>query len=244
MDKTEAIVFDFIGTLTTLVNYTKMSQRQDMKLHETLVNAGFNTKYEAFFESYEKAFQKYLEIRSRELVEVRNAVWIAEALINLGYSVTPEDEVVKAAVNSYFEDYLKALRLRPQTKSTLQSLRGKLKLGLVSNFTHAPLIYAGLRKLSIYDLFQSVVVSEAIGWRKPSRRIFQEALERLQVKAENAIYVGDSPIEDIQGAKKAGFRTVFVQSQFNTLKDMKQAPQQPDFYLTKLPDLIEIQHQA
>jgi putative hydrolase of the HAD superfamily len=242
LEKTEAIVFDFIGTLTSLVDYAKMSQQQNIKLHRTLVNAGFNTKYEVFFESYEEAFEKFREIRSQKLVEVRNAVWIAEALTNLGYSVTPKDGVVKAAVNAYFEDYLKALRLRPRTKSTLQRFHGMVKLGLVSNFTHAPLIYAGLRKLAITNLFQSVVVSEAIGWRKPSLRIFQEALYRLQVKAKNAIYVGDSPIEDIQGANNAGFRTVFVQSQFNTLKDMKQAPQQPDFYLTKLPDLIQIQH--
>ena len=242
MDKTEAVVFDFIGTLTSLVNYSEMSHQQNLKLHGTLVKAGFNTDFKTFFESYEEAFQKYREIRSQKLVEVRNAVWITEALTNLGYSVTPEDGVVKAAVNAYFEDYLKALRLRPHAKSTLQSFRQKVKLGLVSNFTHAPLIYAGLRKLSINDLFQSVVVSEAIGWRKPSNRIFQKALAGLQVKAKNAIYVGDSPIEDIQGAKKAGFRTVFVQSQFNTLKDMKQAPQQPDFYLTKLPDLTQIPH--
>ncbi|MEE8632630.1 MAG: HAD family hydrolase [Candidatus Bathyarchaeia archaeon] len=240
MGGTEALVFDFIGTLTTLVDYSKMRQQQDMKLYETLVKAGFDMKYEAFFESYEKAFNKYREIRFQKLVEISNPVWVSEALVGLGYSAEPEDEAVKAAVNAFFEDYLKALRLRPHARSMLHSFQREMKLGLISNFTYSPLIYAGLRKMSINDVFQAVVVSEAVGWRKPSARIFQEALEMLQVKAENAIYVGDSPLEDIQGAKNAGFRAVFIQSQFNTLKDMKNATQQPDFYIKKLTDLTEI----
>ncbi len=63
-----------------------------------------------------------------------------------------------------------------------------------------------------------MVVSEENGWRKPSSHIFQEALKKLQVTADEAVYIGDSPIEDIKGAKEAGLKTVFVPSQFNTPK--------------------------
>ncbi len=77
-----------------------------------------------------------------------------------------------------------------------------------------------------------VEVSEENGWRKPSAQIFQGALIRLQVGADEAVYVGDSPLEDIKGAKQAGLRTVFVPSQFNTIKDLLDSQQQPD-YLAK-----------
>ena len=74
-----------------------------------------------------------------------------------------------------------------------------------------------------------VVVSEEVGWRKPSTQIFQDALNRLQVQACEAVYIGDSPIEDIKGAKQSGLKTVFVPSQFNSLKDLFESKQEPDF---------------
>ena len=101
-------------------------------------------------------------------------------------------------------------------------------MGLISNFTHAPVIYKSLRQLGINDCFNVIVVSEEVGWRKPSRHIFQEALNKLGVTANQAVYIGDSPIEDIKGAKDAGLKTVFVPSQFNTVKDLINSRQKPD----------------
>ena len=72
-----------------------------------------------------------------------------------------------------------------------------------------------------------VVVSQENGWRKPKGEIFQDALDRLGVQACEAVYVGDSPIEDIEGAKASGLKTVFVPSQFNSLKDLAQSKQEP-----------------
>ena len=81
------------------------------------------------------------------------------------------------------------------------------------------------------------MVSEEAGWRKPSILIFQDALNRLQVGAHEAIYIGDSPIEDTKGAKQTGLKTVFVPSQFNTLKDLLESRQEPDYIAKDLQDL-------
>jgi FMN phosphatase YigB (HAD superfamily) len=59
-------------------------------------------------------------------------------------------------------------------------------------------------------------------------KIFEEALKRLGVTAEETVYVGDSPLEDIKGAKAAGMKTVFVQSQFYSLKDLEESQQKPE----------------
>lgn len=45
---------------------------------------------------------------------------------------------------------------------------------------------------------------------KPSRRIFQLALERLQVSAQHAVFVGDRVDNDIKGAARVGMRTVLL----------------------------------
>jgi putative hydrolase of the HAD superfamily len=87
--------------------------------------------------------------------------------------------------------------------------------------------------------FNAVVISEENGWRKPSSHIFQDALNKLLVQAKEAVYIGDSPIEDIKGAKQAGLKTVFVASQFNTLKDLLDSLQKPDFIAKDLQSISE-----
>ncbi|MDH5448673.1 MAG: HAD family hydrolase [Candidatus Bathyarchaeota archaeon] len=238
MARIKAVIFDFIGTLAELTWYSLENSID--KLFRSLVANGYNTNCESFFKAYKEAHDKYREIRYGQLVEVTNAVWVSEALNHLGYTTTPQDERIKTAVNVFFEDYVHALKLRPSTKLTLQKLYKNYKLGLVSNFTYAPVIYAALRKLKINGFFNAVIVSEAVGWRKPDPKIFQEALERLHVESDEAFYVGDTPLEDIQGATNVSMKTVFIPSQFNSLSDMQKAAQPPDYTVENLGDIVEI----
>jgi putative hydrolase of the HAD superfamily len=222
----KAIIFDFIGTLTNVKNYNLENSK--MKLYKALVDAGFNISAESFLEAYTQAHEKYRIIRYEKLVEVTNAIWISEALNNLGFEAGPDDARIKTAVNIFFEDYLNSLELRHCVKRLLKKAFIEYKLGIISNFTYAPVIYAGLRKLNINKFFNAVLVSEDVGWRKPHIKIFQEALQRLSVKAEETVYVGDSPAEDIAGAKKSGMKTIFVPSQFYSHEDLEKNQQKPD----------------
>ena len=240
MAPAKAVIFDFIGTLTDLVGYSL--EDSENKMFRSLTASGCNLDREEFLEAYERAHHKYWNIRYGQLKEVTNAVWVSEALNHLGYAVTPDDEKIKTAVNAFFENYLKALKLRPHAKKTLQRLSQKYQLGVISNYTYAPLIYAGLRKLKINEFFNVVVVSDEAGWRKPSPKIFRKALMRMRLKADEVLYVGDTPLEDIAGARQVGMKTVFIPSQFNSLEAMRKAPQpsQPDHVIEKLSDLFKI----
>lgn len=222
----KAIIFDFIGTLTNVKGYSMEDSK--LKLCETIIDAGFDVGTDCFLDAYSKAHEKYRLIRYQELVEVTNAVWISEALNSLGFKTTPKDECVKTAVNLFFEDYVKSLRLRPCARGMLKKLAPEYTLGLISNFTYAPVIYAGLRKLGINQYFDAVLVSDEIGWRKPNQKIFKEALRRLGVKAQETLYVGDSPNEDIKGAQEASMQTIFVPSQFYTIEELVRSQQEPD----------------
>ena len=82
------------------------------------------------------------------------------------------------------------------------------------------MVYFSLDQLVLSKYFNAIVVSHENGWRKPSLHIFNDVLEKLQVKAEEAVYIGDSPLEDIKGARDAGLSVVFVRSQFYSLKDL------------------------
>ena len=81
------------------------------------------------------------------------------------------------------------------------------------------------------------MVSEEVAWRKPNIKIFEETLRRLDVTAEETIYVGDSPLEDIKGAKAAGMKTVFIPSQFYSMKDLYESQQKPDIVMKDTREL-------
>jgi FMN phosphatase YigB (HAD superfamily) len=232
-----ALIFDFIGTLTKLKDYDlKISE---MKLHRTIVNAGFRVNSKVFLKAYRQAYEKYQVVRYQKLIEVSNAVWVSEALSNLGFETSSEDPCIKTAVNLFFEDYLNSLKLRRCGKKILKNTAADHKLGLMSNFTYAPVIYAALRRLTINKFFNAVLVSEDTGWRKPHVKIFEEALKRLGVSANETVYVGDSPLEDIKGASLIGIKTVFVPSQFYSLEKLHESLQNPDLIVNNICELCE-----
>jgi len=73
----------------------------------------------------------------------------------------------------------------------------------VSSLQNIKLDTAGIR-----DMFDVVIVSGDIGVYKPARGIFDEACKRAGVKNEEALFVGDHPVNDIQGALGADMKAV------------------------------------
>jgi putative hydrolase of the HAD superfamily len=67
-----------------------------------------------------------------------------------------------------------------------------------------------LARVGLAPLLDGVVVSAEVGAAKPSPAIFERALHVAGVKASEAIHVGDSPVEDVQGAARAGIEPVLV----------------------------------
>ena len=231
----KAVVTDYIGTLVN-ANYYNMDASQ-RTLHEALANAGLETGLEEFLEAYTHAHEKYRVVRYEQFREVTNSVWVCEALNSLGCSVNEDDSRVKAALNVFFQRYVESLTLRPYAKKLLKRMKEHCKLGLVSNFTYAPVVYTSLSNLGINQFFDAVVVSHESGWRKPHMLIFQDVLGRLGVKAEEAVFIGDSPLEDIKGAKQAGLKTVFVASQFFSIESLRESGEKPDFVAKGLDEV-------
>jgi putative hydrolase of the HAD superfamily len=84
-----------------------------------------------------------------------------------------------------------------------------LILGLVSN-GRSPFQERNFHALGVSHLFDTIIVSESVGVRKPERRIFDLACEKTGVSALETVFVGDNPKADIDGANNCGMYTVFV----------------------------------
>lgn len=236
-----AIAFDFIGTIATV--------RADIEagiasLYDAASRlAGLSVPLEEFKRLYGEKAIKYRRIRLESHREIHNRVWIREALEELGCPVG--DEALGELVNSYFKPYMESLRIPEETISVLRGLR-KYKLGLVSNFTHPDVIFSCLDKHGISGLFDCIVISGSIGWRKPHRRIFEHLLRLLDVAPGEVLYVGDDPIYDIDGAKAVGMKAVLIRGSSLTEGDYygidpaEEPKFEPDYCIGSIGELAEI----
>jgi putative hydrolase of the HAD superfamily len=109
----------------------------------------------------------------------------------------------------FWSRYIRHCKVSEDTRTTLEQLRqhGR-KMGVITNGA-IKWQQQKLDSLGITPLFDSVLISEAEGLRKPDRAIFERALERLSVRAEEAMFVGDNPEADIAGARAAGLVPVW-----------------------------------
>ncbi len=84
-----------------------------------------------------------------------------------------------------------------------------IKLAVVSD---APSREAWMRiyYLNLYHFFDAVITFDDSGERKPSSKPFEMALNKLQLKPEDSLMIGDWPERDVVGAKQIGMRTAFA----------------------------------
>jgi putative hydrolase of the HAD superfamily len=126
------------------------------------------------------------------------------------------DEAMPALVDAYTRPAL----LVPPTvdagaRPALAQLRSRgLALALVSNTMRTPgrALRKVLERHGVLEYFAHTTFSDEVGIRKPDPAIFALTLRALQVEAAAAVHVGDDPILDVLGARRAGLRVVQVTS--------------------------------
>jgi putative hydrolase of the HAD superfamily len=99
--------------------------------------------------------------------------------------------------------------LYPETERVLTHLRDQgFELGIVSNFDSR--LFTVLRGLGIETFFDTVTISSLAQAAKPSPKIFEVALEKHAVDPEEAIHIGDSLRDDVEGAQRAGLTGILL----------------------------------
>jgi phosphoserine phosphatase len=137
--------------------------------------------------------------------EYRSAVW-RTALERHGVS----DQRVAHRIGYHFpEMMLSHMAAFAEVRTTLNSLAGRVRMGIVTNGMPAAQ-NAKLRHLGLDQYFEVVVASANVERGKPAREIFEHALGRLQVSPEDTVMVGDSLKGDVLGASRVGIPGVWI----------------------------------
>jgi putative hydrolase of the HAD superfamily len=206
----QAVLFDMFDTLMLIIKDHEFYDYSLKKAHSFLVDNGVDVEFAVFHDAYIKARDALYVEADALLEEPHFNLRIAKALESLGYSFDVQSEIVAGATNAFCEGFMEYVRIDDHAKSALETLHEQYKLGIVSNFAIPECVYKLLERHGLDKLFDVVVVSGAVNKRKPSPEIFEKALEKLGVSAEDTVFVGDTVDADIEGAKNAGMKAIYV----------------------------------
>ena len=126
----------------------------------------------------------------------------------------PGDDLLEALVNAYSRP---ALLVPPSFDETarpaLEQLRAAgVTLALISNTMRTPgtVFRTLLSRAGLLACFTHTTFSDEVGVRKPAPEIFLGTLHRVGGDPASTVHVGDDPVLDVAGAKRAGLRVVQV----------------------------------
>ncbi|MEN9934345.1 MAG: hypothetical protein RLZZ387_924 [Chloroflexota bacterium] len=168
-------------------------------------------------------------------VNLRLADWIAASVQE--HRLTLGEAQLLEAVRRYAAALREGVAQTPGAAATLAALRAAgLRTGVISNtIWPGDLHREDLQTLGLLEHLEHQIFSGDIGLWKPHPDIFRRLLGLLDVAPEQAVFVGDSPREDILGAQALGMRAVWMRTAEFPLGDVR-----PDAAIDTLPELLPL----
>jgi putative hydrolase of the HAD superfamily len=133
---------------------------------------------------------------------------LAGTLAQLGIEKPPIREL-SALVDSLGEHIVADVTLMDGVREVVPELARHYRLGIVSNYPCAPLVARSMERFGLLQYFSAIVVSGEWGFTKPHPDIYREALRRIDVTLERALFVGDDLVNDVKGPKAVGMRALW-----------------------------------
>ena len=218
--KVKSVIFDLDGTLIDSIDiYFTIVENALEKLGLPVVS---RDKILAAAES--ENFKWELVLPQEVLKQKENIIAEAWAAIN---EIAPP----------MFE---KNLKLIQGADSILQNLATQgLKLGLVTSTQNRYLQtkMQPLKDAGVEDVFAVIITSDDVEKRKPDPEPLIACVRRLDMDADNCVYVGDTAT-DMKAGKAAGMRTVGVLTGFDEYAVLEK--EKPDAIVDSIRDLMEV----
>lgn len=119
----------------------------------------------------------------------------------------------EAATHAYRAAYVGAWTLIDGAAEILHDLRGRgFKIGILTNYVQEVQLEK-LRVLRLLDAVDAILCIEDLPAPKPDARAYRTACALLDVAPAEAVMIGDSWTNDVEGAMKAGLRAIWFDRQ-------------------------------
>jgi len=229
-----AVTFDCAQTLV------KVNATLPELVHRCAVMAGLALPPEAYLaygKLYQERLAEYWEINRTRDARLGEAFWDSltrEWLLDIGQSAEKAKSLREASHAIAFGPNATLFEIYPDVAPCLTALRLRgVRLAVISNWDYT--LHRTLETVGLGVAFDVVVASLEEGVEKPEPQLFEITLERLGVKANETVHVGDDVTDDVLGARKAGIYPVLLRRPGTETRAIDPAPAT----LSSLMDLPE-----
>jgi HAD superfamily hydrolase (TIGR01549 family) len=243
---TSAVIFDLFDTLVLLdrerlpeVSVNGKTRRTTAgHLHQAFQPFAPGLTLGSFVDALFWSWQEAERLRGESYREVTapERFGLMFGRLGLGDGRVPP-EALAMLLSTHMRELSKAVVFPEHHADLLRSLRKRHSLAVVSNFDYTPTARHILEREGVSDLFETVVVSDEVGWRKPKPVIFELALRRLGIDAKEALFVGDRADIDVVGAQGVGMPVAWINRDGSPLPEDLRAP---EFEIRDLAELERI----
>jgi HAD superfamily hydrolase (TIGR01509 family) len=233
MDTIRAVFFDFGGTLFTYELFAATQRSAGARL-ASLIGADTDKATAAYSYGMSRADR---EFASRPYYLHRDM--FSAGVVYAAQSLNKEldEESVYDFVSWINFTIMDTIVPRSGLHEVLEELRRRnIHVGGASNADREqfePMVEA----LEVRPLFDSLMCSEDVRSCKPDARFFIHALAQAGCKASEALYVGDTPVADIEGSERVGMHAILIEENSNLVID-RGSPREGQITIKELPELI------
>ncbi|TET98438.1 MAG: HAD family hydrolase [Anaerolineales bacterium] len=205
---------------------------------DQLQEDGLNFDRSGFRSAFERALEAYDLQRQSSQLERSTTSLLQETLNTFGHEGISPDILGRGLKRFYS---VSEIHWRPMP--ALHTVLGELheegrKLGLVSNAGDVENVQRLIDKVEIRGYFDPIIISAAIGIRKPDPRPFELVLDQWQVNPESVVMIGDRLEADILGAQGAGIHQIWLKPEAETPTVTQIIPEKIAEKLVDVPGLI------
>ena len=156
------------------------------------------------------------------------------------YGVT-DPQLAAQARRWYSQNRFFGLDLFVEARDVLDMVRALPEVESIGLITNGP-AEVQREKIGLLHLWPHIdfaVISGEVGVEKPDPAIFRKALETGKAAPEDAIYIGDSPEHDMEGARNAGIPRIWMNRSGKRWPLTTPAPEREARALTDLLTLLQ-----
>ncbi|MBI4295477.1 MAG: HAD-IA family hydrolase [Chloroflexi bacterium] len=230
--KYEAVIFDLFGTLIE-----NLSVREQERVCTEMASV-LSVPSDDFMRLWSNTFSERVTgtIPSCEA----NIEYVCQKL-----GVPVDNAQVEEATQIRFELTRRLMRPRRDAVETLSRLKAEgYKTGLITDCSvEVPALWGST---SFALLFDVAIFSCKVGMKKPDPRIYRLAAERLAVKPERCLYIGDGSSHELTGASKVGMHPALIRFPGEDSVDVHRVEAETQGWnglaissLREVPDLLE-----
>lgn len=195
----KAVIFDIDGTLYDWEASIDRALRDVLPEVPTAYHNGLTNRMRQALADYA------LVVRDGVVVDRKYWLLMVDPVPPWRAALPDADSELAQRVAQRYQSLLDAVPFADASPA-LEALRAEYALGVLSN---SPRSEETLTRLKFRHYFDSVVAASE-PWRKPHPEAFRRACRALGIAPSEAVYVGDSLSNDVEGALGAGLIPVWV----------------------------------